>query len=69
MTKGIRMEPMAVLPFEKLVTLLEVVYGLRPQWDLNIEDVQVIEHEHTKMIRYETSKEVDFNNFSIKDFI
>lgn len=29
-TKGIRMEAMAVLPLEKLVTLLEVAYGLRP---------------------------------------
>lgn len=29
-TKGIRMEAMAVLPFEKFVTLLEVAYGLRP---------------------------------------
>lgn len=27
-TKGIRMEAMAVLPFEKLVTLLEIAYGL-----------------------------------------
>lgn len=31
-TKGIRMEPMAVLPFQKLVTLLEIAYGLSPQW-------------------------------------
>ena len=29
-TKGIRMEAMAVLPLEKLVTLLEVAYSLRP---------------------------------------
>ena len=27
-TKGIRMEPMAVLPWKKLVTLLEIAYGL-----------------------------------------
>lgn len=29
-TKGIRMETMAILPFEKFVTLLEVAYGLSP---------------------------------------
>lgn len=31
-TKGNRQKAMAVLPFEKLVTLLEVVYGLVPHW-------------------------------------
>lgn len=29
-TKGINLEPMAVLPFEKFVTLLEAAYGLSP---------------------------------------
>lgn len=33
-TKGIRMEAMAVMPLRKLVTLLEVVYGLSPQWEV-----------------------------------
>lgn len=33
-TKGIRMEPMAVMPLRKLVTLLEVVYGLQDQWEV-----------------------------------
>ena len=31
-TKGIRLEAMAVLPFEKFVTLLEVAYGHRPRF-------------------------------------
>lgn len=30
-TKGIRLEAMAVLPFQKFVTLLEAAYGLRPR--------------------------------------
>lgn len=31
-TKGNNMDAMAVLPFEKFVELLEVVYGLAPHW-------------------------------------
>jgi hypothetical protein len=46
-TKGIRMEAMAVLPFEKFVTLLEVVYGLRPRFQQASTD----RHEQTKLIK------------------
>lgn len=40
-TKGVRQKAMAVLPFEKLVTLLEVVYGLVPHWGEHKEIVNV----------------------------
>ena len=33
-TKGNRMEATAVLPFKDFVTLLEVVYGLSPRWNV-----------------------------------
>lgn len=33
-TKGNRMEAMAVLPFKDFVTLLEVVYGLSSRWSI-----------------------------------
>lgn len=41
-TKGIRMEAMAVLPFEKLVTLLEIAYGLElPFRTFEVDDVKL----------------------------
>ena len=39
-TKGIRLEAMAILPFEKFVTLLEVVYGLRPRFTQQVSERQ-----------------------------
>lgn len=42
-TKGIRMEAMAVLPFQKLVTLLEIIYGHRPL----LKPVNTDRHEST----------------------
>lgn len=39
-TKGIRLEAMAVLPFEKFVTLLEVAYGLRPRLERSTSERQ-----------------------------
>jgi hypothetical protein len=48
-TKGNRLEPMAVLPFEKFVTLLEVAYGLRLPFN-----------EKLKQLRYERAEEPPF---------
>ena len=46
-TKGNKVEAMAVLPFEKFVTLLEVVYGLVPPWG-NIKDIVEVSYEERK---------------------
>lgn len=54
-TKGIRMEAMAILPFEKFVTLLEVAYGLRPQLHQQVSD----RHERTKLVTAEVWQEVE----------
>jgi hypothetical protein len=54
-TKGIRMEAMAVLPFEKFVTLLEVVYGLRPRFQQASTD----RHEKTKLVIESEWQEVE----------
>ena len=59
-TKGNRMEAMAVLPFEKFVTLLEVVYGLSPQWDLNVEEARVIEYTETRALPQSTKQLDEF---------
>ena len=49
-TKGIRMEAMAVMPLRKLVTLLEVVYGLSPQWKVPEEEIKkAIDFIHEKV--------------------
>lgn len=45
-TKGNRQEPMAVLPFRKLVTLLEVVYGYRLPWRQFDEDDMPLLPQH-----------------------
>jgi len=56
-TKGVRQEPMAVLPFEKFVTLLEVVYGLVPHWgehkDLVEIGIDVIQSPEPRLISSE----------------
>lgn len=44
-TKGIRLEAMAVLPFEKFVTLLEVAYGLRPRFTQRVSERQAVVEE------------------------
>ena len=54
-TKGIRMEAMAILPFEKFVTLLEVVYGLRPRFQQASTD----RHEKTKLVIESEWQEVE----------
>ena len=63
-TKGNRMDAMAVLPFEKLVTLLEVVYGLAPHWGDHKEIIDVT--PSPVEIPYETpedEKSVDLSDF------
>ncbi len=54
-TKGNRMEPMAVLPFEKFVTLLEVAYGLRLPFNskpkaLRFEQAEICKEEITQLL-------------------
>ena len=47
-TKGNRLEPMAVLPFDKFVTLLEIAYGLEapfPHRKKKINTIDCVEHK------------------------
>lgn len=57
-TKGNRMDAMAVLPFEKFVTLLEVVYGLAPHWGDKKELVDVT--NDVQKISYQPKSLSDF---------
>jgi hypothetical protein len=53
-TKGIRMETMAVLPFNKFINLLEMIYGLRPRFEVSETD----RHQQTKLLSAPAEEEV-----------
>lgn len=64
-TKGNRLDAMAVLPFEKFVTLLEVLYGLAPHWGDKKELIE-IENEPT-LIEHDESD--PYKPLVLSDFI
>lgn len=71
-TKGNRMEAMAVLPFRDFVTLLEVVYGLSSRWQVSssqqhvktalagkkIEEVEYLEPEEIVFVKEDGNKKL-----------
>jgi hypothetical protein len=57
-TKGIRLEAMAVLPFEKFVTLLEVAYGLRPRFIQQSSERQTV--VQSKLLPTQTVEEIEW---------
>jgi hypothetical protein len=71
-TKGNRMEAMAVLPFRDFVTLLEVVYGLSSRWEVaasqqhiqtsltgkKVEAVEYLEHDEVVFVEESGNKKL-----------
>jgi hypothetical protein len=61
-TKGIRLEAMAVLPFEKFVTLLEVAYGLRPRLVQQVSQRQAVVESKMLPPVFESAGELEWED-------
>lgn len=81
-TKGNHREPMAVLPWKKFVTILEVLYGLERAWDLPVSAIHnplkvlvsapnlgLSMAEEKLQARFEAIEAEYREEFSVNDFI